>query len=455
MKTWLHNKYADLYVDRPKMRCIISINAPFRFLLNGCWRKGGDGLELYSPATGAFFEYNSTHDVSLLSNNFVRVRVVVVVKDGTSLVQKLVLLTSKTQLIVAAHMNSVFDKNHNNNWHTTLFLAMSAQDKPTISINVFPKDKSARQYVLKYNEETKKFQIPSGLDVNANARSDEYGGSDDLQTNPQLAGQPDMGAQCLELVEYDAQKQKRVSMLGTESKSNVNRANSNCTVCLGVDHSSGCQKGVFSSCHECHLIIRNIGDHAEGCTAKQWFVSGKIEAYVKIPSIRMVILFASPISILLKGIVQVATPGLKLFSPMSDSYFKFASDKELIVQTTGYTRIRLPIIVEERQGIFTEKLVIFTSSDRAVVIAKGTRRIFDESAVLSDFVHSTPLALYMLKNGFNFVIKVYSAGGAMNVFDLKYQGDVKKFEVPAPLDVKSTELPLMKFDAAFNPLKRK
>lgn len=67
---------------------------------------------------------------------------------------------------------------HNNNWNTTLFLAMSAEDEPTIIINAFPKDKSSRQYVLEYDQKTKKFRIPSGLNVNVNAGSDEYGGYD-------------------------------------------------------------------------------------------------------------------------------------------------------------------------------------------------------------------------------------------------------------------------------------
>lgn len=445
-----------MYVDRPKQRCVITITAPFRYLLNGCWRKGDDSLLMYSPATGALFELKSEHDISLLSNNFVRVRIVVVIKDGPKFVQKLVLLTSKTHLILAAHMNVVFDKNHNNNWHTTLFLAMSAEDAPTIDIIAFPRDKSSRQYVLKYDQETKKFRIPPGLDVNANAGagSDEYGGPDDPRANPQLDGQSDTGAQCLELVEYYAEERKRVSMSGSKSTLNVDRANANCMVCLGIDHSPECQTGKLSSCHECHVMIRNIGDHAQNCSAKQWFVSEKIEKYVKIPSIRLVILFSSPINILLKGSVQVATPGLMLFSPMSDSYFKFESDKELVVQTTSYTRIRLPIIVEERQGNFTEKLVLLTSSDRAVVIAKGTRRILNQTDVLGDFVHSTPLVMYMLKKGFNFVIKVHSAGGAVNVFDVEYEDDEKKFKVPTTLDVKSSQTPLMKFDAIC-PIKRK
>lgn len=148
MKKWQFKKYANLYVNRPKDRCVIFINVPFQFLMNGCWRKGTDGLDMYSPVTSAFFQYKSEDDLSLLSNSFVGVRIVVLIKDSTKFIQKLLLVTSKTLLIVAGQVDSEFNRNSANDRRTTLFLAMSAEDQRIININVFPKDKISHQYVL-------------------------------------------------------------------------------------------------------------------------------------------------------------------------------------------------------------------------------------------------------------------------------------------------------------------
>lgn len=78
--------------------------------MDGGWRKVGDGLEMYSTF-GAFFRCRSDHDLSLLSSNFVQVRVGVVVKSNGKLMVKLWLVTSKTQLVAAVAANKEFNRN--------------------------------------------------------------------------------------------------------------------------------------------------------------------------------------------------------------------------------------------------------------------------------------------------------------------------------------------------------
>lgn len=177
--------------------------------------------------------------------------------------------------------------------------------------------------------------------------------------------------------------------------------------------------------------------------------------YVKIPSVRWAVSFQSPINILLNGNVQAAQSGMKLFSGMSDSYFHFESNKKLVLMSTEYTRIRVPIVIEDEPGKPTEKLVLFTSSDRALICAKGSRRISENNA-LGDHEHNTPLVLYILESPFSLAIKVHSAGGCENTFQIEYQQDEKKFEIPAELDIKSKQSPSMTFDAALpSKIKRK
>lgn len=215
------------------------------------------------------------------------------------------------------------------------------------------------------------------------------------------------------------------------------------------------QQQVLERCFECHVPVRNSNDHVEICPVKQWFVSKTMGKYVKIPRVRWAISFRSPINVFLNGKVQAAHTGMKLFSAMSDSYFHFESDKKLMLMTTEYTRIRVPIVIEDVPGNPIEKIVLLTSSDRAVVCVKGSRRIF-ENNVLGDFEHNTPLMLYMLRSPFNLAIEVHSAGGCVNKFQIEYQEDEKKFVIPAELDIKSSQTPSMTFDAALpTKIKRK
>lgn len=96
-----------------------------------------------------------------------------------------------------------------------------------------------------------------------------------------------------------------------------------------------------------------------------------------------------------------------------------------------------------------------TSSDRALVCAKGARRIMDNNFV-GDYEHNTPLALIMWKGPFNMALTLHSAGGRVNEFEIPYDTDEKKFAVPGELDVKSPQSPVMSFDATLpSKVKRK
>lgn len=443
MRTWAYKKYAHLYVKRPKERCIFNINAPFRFLLNGCWRKGNDGLVMYSPASGAFFNYRSEYDLCLLSNHFVGIRIVVVIKESGKFVEKLVLLTSKTQLIVATHVNNEFIRNANHQ-HSTLILAMSAEDKPIINVNVFPNAKPVREFILEYDQGTKQFKIPLGLRISVSDGIDMYG--NDAQTNAQLHGKSDVGAQCLQLMEVNAEMRSRLSNVGSENSAEPNRIDVNCMVCFGLHHSLECQKGVLENCYECHVPIQYSDEHAQNCGAKKLFLSEKIGKYVKIPSIRCIISFLWPINIWLNGQIQAAQPGMRLFSSISDTYYEFESNRKVILMTTGFSRVRMPIVVQEGM-VSVEKLALMTSSDRVVVAALGSRIITDDNLV-GDYEHNTPLVLQILDDPSNISVEIHSAGGNVHKYEIEYRYDTKKFAIPAELDVKSKRFPVMKFDAA-------
>lgn len=427
-KTWIHKTYNDLYANHLTERLVISIGAPFRFWINGCWRKAFDGIEMYSTL-GAFFRFKSDQDLSLLSRIFVGIRIGFVVKIDDKLLIKLWLITSKSQFVTAVNDNREFNRNDPHNTYATLLLAVTADENPCVHLHVFPKNKVAREYRIRYDNATHLFNIPDGLRAKSvlSTSADSYG---DGTINAQLESTSEVGAQSLQLVEYNADMRDRLAKIGTE-----NRYETDVSLQQALDR-----------CFECHAVCRNLGDHAEICPVKQWFVSKPMEKYVKIPSIRWSISSESPISVLLNGHAQPAQPGLKLFSGISDAYFQFESYDKVVLMTTAYTRIRVPIVIEDDPGKLTEKLVLFTSPDRALVCARGSRRIFEDNAT-GDYEHNTPLVLYMLNSPFNLNIKVHSAGGQVNTFRIPYQGSDKKFSIPDQLDVKSPQMVHMKFDA--------
>lgn len=441
-KTWLYKKYAHLYAKSLTERFVIGINTPFRFFMDS-WRKGGDGLELYSPATGAFFRYKSDNDLAMLSCKFVGVRIQIVVKDSGKFFEKLWLVTSKDKFIGAVHADKPFHSNDARDQHTTLTLVVSAEQDPVIELTAFPKNKAARQYFIPYNRSAGMFNIPDGLNLKAigSTSANAFGDADAEQTQPPV-DTSEIGAQSVELIEYN-ESRNRMSYVATEF--DRNDKNSNCTVCFGAHHSKECEQGKLGNCFECHVPIQKADDHAPLCTMTHYFRSEQVRKYVKIPSVRCILSFKSPINVLQNGSFRMAQSGLRLFSDMADSYFKFESDRVMAVMTTGYTRIRLPIIVEDDGDTSKEKLVLITSTDRAIVAVNGARTIA-ENNYIGDYEHNTPLVLSM-KNPIGLSIEVNSAGGNTRTFEIAYRQDIKKFQIPAELDIKSKNVPSMAFDA--------
>ena len=104
-----------------QQRLVLGFSSAFRFLKDGNWRKGCDGLELGSSASGAVFRFNSDNELILLSTLYTPVRVVVVVKqfdddgEGVNEVfsEKLLLATSPQlhRMVVATDLDRRFNKN--------------------------------------------------------------------------------------------------------------------------------------------------------------------------------------------------------------------------------------------------------------------------------------------------------------------------------------------------------
>lgn len=414
---------------------------------------------MYSPETGAFFRFKSEKDISLFSTGFVPIRIAIVIKEKSSekFVEKLWLMTSKTQLMVAAPVEKQFDRNSNaNNRYSTLILATSADDNLEFIVNVFPKDKPARNYVLRYDQMTKKFHIPDGLKIGFTSNQTDPYCDGAAQIHAQLDDQSNMGAQSHQLANvYNFGPRNRLSNIATQ---NLLAENAYCGVCFGAHHSSECRQGKLSNCFECHVPARHIGDHSLVCSVKHWFVSERVDKYVKIPSTRCLISFESPIHILLNGDFCIPPEGLGLLSSMCDTYYKFerysnSNDKKtnkwyqkVSLMSTGYTRIRLPIIVQENPNQFTERIILMTSHDRAIIAAEGSRQIHDKS-VPSEYEHNTPLVLSMLGKPSNILVEVRSAGRRVHTHEIAYVHVEKKFRIPPELNVKSKDFKTMTFDA--------
>lgn len=144
---------------------------------------------------------------------------------------------------------------------------------------------------------------------------------------------------------------------------------------------------------------------------------------------------------------------MKLFSSMADAYFEFESNTKLILRSTGFTRIRLPIAIAGNIGSTTtymEKLVLMTSQDRTIVAAQSSRQM-DGSNMVGEFEHNTPLVLIISgKNDTTFTLNIYSVGPKMDSHKIGYCKRDMKFVVPAALDVKSSTFIPKPFDANFS-----
>lgn len=414
-KTWYFDKFANLYVKAPKERFILSSNAPIRFLKDGCWRKAADGIDLISPESGAIFRFKSEMDVSFYASAFVPVRIGIVIKEKLvdKFVQKLLLFTSKTKILVAAPVENGFDRtSEKNNRISTLILALSAEDNPELVVNEFPKGKPARKYFLRYDQMWKKFDIPYGIKIGSASKGiDEYG--NDAQMHRQL-GESNVEAPNLQLAIIQ-NFESRISNVASQNSVNNDV---NCDVCFGAHHWTKCQRADLSNCFECHVPARLVADHALMCSVKNWYASVPVEKYVKIPSERCILSFQMPIHILLDGNVCKPSAGMVLFSSMADTYFKFETAKKIALLSTGYTRIRLPIVVEENPIQLTERLVLMTSHDRAIIAAKSSRQI-NEHSIGSEYEHNTPLVLYMLEKPGNIMVTVHGAGGMVQYHEIE------------------------------------
>lgn len=218
-----------------------------------------------------------------------------------------------------------------------------------------------------------------------------------------------------------------------------------CSICYGAHHGKYCIRRL-QRCFECHVRIKQKIDHAKNCGAREWYQSHKyVDLYVKIPSVRATISFGIPIAYALDGSFVDAKPGNELFSGMADVLFKFVSKSTIIIKTTGFTRIRLPVIVREKNGTFTERVIFMTSQDRTMVAANSSRIVYRPN-LFNDFEHNTPLVL-LLTDDFKDVSVDVNSGGKVYNCHLTPTPDGKKLKIPDDLQVKSQQFMPKLFDA--------
>lgn len=222
-------------------------------------------------------------------------------------------------------------------------------------------------------------------------------------------------------------------------------------ICFGAHHGEYCEK-ILQRCFECHVVAKKEVDHAKGCGARTWFRSEMyVDMYVKMSAVRATIDFGKPIFYELNGGFVKAKPEAELFSGMADIHFKFVSESKIELKTTGFTRIRLPIIVRDKDGGFIERLVIMTSHDRTIVAA-NSGRLVSQSNVLSGFEHNTPL-LMCVQDGETTVSVGVHSGGTINTYEIHSIDG--KFVIPNDLDVRAQKFVPKLFDAEFPTKKMK
>lgn len=380
-KGWMYDPYANIYMKIPNEKWILSFNCAIRFLKDGTWRKAKEGLELCSSVSGVRLRFKSDNDLCLLSTSFVRVCIVIVVKEtiGSEDVfyEKMILLSSFTRMVQAKDVDNVFNRNSTlqqaHDFHTTVVLAVAADQNPCVSVSAIPKLKPALHYKVKYDREWNQFLIPSELSVNAN----DY-----------------------------------------------------CSACYGTHHSKDCQERKFQSCSECHVPVKNVLDHSQNCGSKKRFESHFADVYIEIPVVRCTISFETPYFVLFNGSFSVVESEVEMMSTMTDSYFKLER-RTITLSSTNFSRIRIPIFVEDELDslLYYERLVLMTSYDRTLVAAKASRPIRGAD-VPADYKHNTPIVLCISGNKeANISIKVYS-GTDILVHDIRFDPKKQKFEIP-------------------------
>lgn len=322
---------------------------------------------------------------------------------------------------------------------------MHATDKSGFIVSVYPKNEAARQYRLNYDSITRTIVIPSGLLINRAASTDIFG-NDSAPVHARMEYGSNIGAQSLQLA--NIQLEMRKPKLATAHDHVI--PDGNCQTCFGAHHSNGCGSSLVKSCFDCHLPTFKYTDHANNCSAK-WYTSEQTNAYIQIPSERCVLTFKAPIQVLLDGQLKMAQKGLGMFSAMSDSYFKFESDRQMKVLTTDYSRVRIPVIAKDGNHVI-EKLVVMTSYDRSLVVAKGSREVGDDP--LGEYKYNTPIVLYFADQAADIDIEVHSEGGVKTNHNIEYIVGQNRFTIPKELDLKKKGDGSRKSDAPM-PLKMK
>lgn len=401
---------------------MIGFNVPFRYLKNEGWLKSSDGLELCAPQSGAMFRFTSANDLSLFTTGYAPIRILIVVKDssGERFTEKLLLLSSMNRVLIATSLNKPFDRTSAENTRSaTLILAASAANL-NVSVHIFPKGHAPTvEYDLQYNEAEATFNIPDNFKITS--------------------------------VRNNAVAIRTPLTRGIQMR----RSQAACFTCQGSHQSEQCRQRSLERCPECHVPVRCVDEHALNCSLKNWFLSQYIDDYVKVPVVRCIISMASAIFYQLGESIEMARGGLVLYSPMSDTLFKFASESKFELLTTAFTRIRLPFVVREGldESTCTEKLVLITSHDRTLVAANASRQIL-QGEHDGDCEHNTPLVLYVVGGqNLNLSVKVIGVQNRSKEYQIVYNQITKKYNIPAQLNVKSTEVLPLEFDAPF--LKKK
>lgn len=223
-----------------------------------------------------------------------------------------------------------------------------------------------------------------------------------------------------------------------------------CQVCFGIQHSEKCSRPSLEVCFECHVQVKQRSDHALKCGAKEWISRDIANTYAQLPVVRFTLTCKSPFRYYLNETCYEAVKGLELFSPMCDSIFKFELNTKVVFSSTGFTRIRLPVLVEEH-GL-TEKIVFMTSHDRTLIAALGSR-VVNQDIVPENFVHNTPLVLRVSGNeGASLTVDVHGRD-RMEHHVISFKSN--KYDIPKEFDLKYGNFNSNLFDAVLPNVKNK
>lgn len=404
MKTWIYEPYLGLYAGSLEERAVIGCNNPMRFYYEGSWRKFVVGTEMYSAECGVVFRSKTDNDFSIMTTSFAPIRIMVVVRENGTFFTKLLLLSSRGKFFVAKPMNELFDRGTakaKHTWKTTLILAIGSTESLCLSIMVVPLQNAPRIYEMNYYKLTNQFDIPHDINLG-----------------------------------------------------NLDIANSNCVFCYGAHHNNSTCKKFLSKCFDCHVVIEKKQDHAEACSVSELFNSVFVDVYAKIPAVRLVLSFGAKIGILSNGSMMQANTSTEFFSGMADTLFTFESPSKVVIKTTEFTRIRIPIVIQESNNRYIEKLVFMTSHDRTVIVAPGSR-VVNNANILNDFKHNTPIALFVTGQNFDISVTAHS-GGNIFMSEVVFDRISKKYKIPQELYVKSNNFVAKIFDAnlPFKKMKR-